>query len=68
MDPDDLLQVWSFDDGRIVRLVGPDFTYCLHDAGEPKNVDWLDVRGPMHLPGDMRRHYSCAGLYWKRIA
>lgn len=69
MDPDDPFQVWSFCDGKIVRIVATDFTICLYDEDKPERTGTFDNQ---YMPGDIRGHYAKAGescrVFWKRIA
>jgi len=67
VDPDDLLQLWSYCDGVIERLVAADFTICLKND-EYAESETLEARSQSHVPGDFRRHYMSAGGCWKRVA
>jgi hypothetical protein len=68
MNDDDLLQLWSYCDGEIVRLVAQDFTYCVVNLGDPSEDGHFDVRNVHTLDGDFRYHYRRASKLWKRIA
>jgi hypothetical protein len=67
MDDMDLLQMWSYYNGLIVRIVAPDFTFCVVNEYYPQEEDKLKVRSEFHMPGDFRKHYRQARK-WQRIA
>jgi hypothetical protein len=42
VDPDDILQVWSYNEDEIVHLVSSDFTYCLRNEYAQERVNYLE--------------------------